>query len=156
MRRTAAFLSLFLLPVAGAHAVSPDPVDRPPLKAALTTCAAGPESEDRFAVFTGSMPAQRGTERMAMRFTLERRADGAKRFVRLRAPKLGRWERSLPGPPSPRGFIWSKRVEQLDPGAGYRAVIRFRWLDADGQLQRTAERTTPLCIQPVQDPAAAS
>lgn len=143
MRRTFVLLTLFLLPTAGAHAAAP------PLKAAVTTCSVGAEPSERFAVFTGSMPAQRGTDRMAMRFDVQRRADGMRRFVRVRAPRLGRWERSEPGR---AGFIWSKRVERLDSRASYRAIVRFRWYDVDGELQRAAQRITPVCVQP--DPRA--
>jgi hypothetical protein len=147
MRRTLALLPLLLLPVAGAQAVPVEPVERPPLRATLTTCATGPGVDERYAVFTGSMPALRRTERMSMRFEVQRREPGGKRFVRVRGPKLGRWERSEP---DRAGFVWSKRVEPLDAGAAYRAVVRFRWHDAEGDLQRSAERTTAVCVQPAQ------
>ena len=145
MRRTLAPLLLLLALPASGHAAAPE--DLPPLKAALTACATGATAADRHAVFTGSMPAQRGTARMAMRFDLLRRDEGSRRYARVKAAKLGRWERSQPGR---AGFIWSKRVEQLDDGARYRARIRFRWLDASGAAQRTVARRTPVCVQPDQ------
>lgn len=146
MRRTLAPLALLLAFPAVGHAVAA-PDELPPLKASLTSCATGPTAAERHAVFTGSMPAQRGTARMAMRFDLLRRDEGSRRYARVKAAKLGRWERSEPGR---AGFIWSKRVERLDDGASYRARIRFRWFDADGAVQRTAVRRTPVCVQPDQ------
>ena len=145
MRRTLAPLLLLLALPAPGHAVAPG--ELPPLKASLASCATGPQAADRHAVFTGSMPAQRGTARMAMRFDLLRRDDGSRDYVRVKAAKLGRWERSEAGR---AGFIWSKRVERLDDGASYRARIRFRWFDAAGAVQRTAVRRTPACAQPDQ------
>ena len=145
MRRTLVPLVLLLAFPAAGHAAAPD--DLPPLKASLTSCAAGPAAADRHAVFTGSMPAQRGTARMAMRFDLLRRDEGAREYTRVKAAKLGRWERSEPGR---AGFIWSKRVERLADGASYRARVRFRWFDAGGEVQRTAVRRTPACVQPDQ------
>ena len=145
MRRTLAPLALLLAFPAAGHAAAPG--DLPPLKASLTSCATGPTAAERHAVFTGSMPAQRGTARMAMRFDLLRRDEGSRRYERVKAAKLGRWERSEP---DRAGFIWSKRVERLDDGASYRARIRFRWFDAAGEVQRTAVRRTPVCAQPDQ------
>ncbi len=148
MRRTSLLLPLLLLalPAAG-HAAPAEPGDLPPLKASVSACSTGAAAADRFAVFTGSMPAQRGTARMSMRFDLLRRVDGSRRYVRVEAAKLGRWERSEPGR---AGFIWSKRVERLAGGATYKARIRFRWHDASGDLQREAVRRTPACVQPDQ------
>src|SRR5262249_18841553 len=52
---------------------------------------------------------------------------------------------SLPGKP---GFIYEKRVDQLQAPASYRALLRFRWYDKHGKLQRTARRTSPTCREP--------
>ena len=124
--------------------------ERPPLRASLAACESGPAASARFAVFTGSMPALRGTKRMWMRFDLEERRDGAKRWQRLRAPAFGRWDRSKV--PGASGFIYTKRVERLNEAARYRAVVRFRWLDAKGRVQREARRVTTACDQPSQRP----
>lgn len=117
----------------------------PPLRAEVSTCRTGATPAERFAVFGGSMPARRGASRMAMRFDLQIREPGDKTYRRLSAPSFGRWERSRPGR---SGFIYSKRVDGLKAPARYRAVVRFRWLDADGRTVTTATRTTPSCDQP--------
>ena len=105
----------------------------PRLRAELTECSIGS------AAFTGSMPAGAGTDRMAMRFDLY---EGERR---VRAPGLGRWERSEPGR---AGFVFTQRVEGLTAPATYRARVRFRWYDDEGNVLRRAERRTPVCRQP--------
>jgi len=117
----------------------------PPLSAALVSCQTGRDSARRHAVFTASMPSMADTRRMAMRFDLYERATGAASYVRLRVPKWGVWVRSHDGVP---GFIFTKRVDRLAPPASYRAVVRFRWYDAQGRVQGQARRETGPCRQP--------
>jgi hypothetical protein len=153
MRRTLlAPLLLWLLVAAapthvGAQA-TPPPVP-PPLKASLAACESGVTAAERFAVFTGSMPALAGTERMWMRFDLMTRATGAKRWRRVKAPAFSRWDRSAP---SRAGFVYTKRVERLEQEASYRAVVRFRWLARRGRVQRERVLRTKACLQPSQRP----
>jgi hypothetical protein len=145
MRRTFVALLAFISLVAAASGQ-----ERPPLRAALAACEAGPTAGERFAVFTGSMPAIAGTRRMAMRFDLMERRRGSRRWRRLRTPKWGRWERSTE--PGAAGFIYTKRVERLKQAARYRAVVRFRWMDGTGRVQRERRRVTSSCVQPSQRP----
>lgn len=147
MRRAPlALISLLVLAAAPAAAQAPPP----PLEASLAACETGPEGEQRLAVFTASMPALRGTRRMAMRFDLEeRRGLTPARFQRVAAPKFGRWERSRRGV---AGFVYTKRVTGLASGRWYRARVRFRWYDADGRVHRRARRATPVCHQPDRRP----
>jgi hypothetical protein len=146
MCRTPLLLVLLLLALCatGGTAYAQDP---PPLAATLAGCHDGPTAKERFAVFTASMPALRGTDRMAIRFSLEQRR--SRRWARVVAPKLGRFVRSSPGR---SGFVYTKRVEQLREGASYRAVVTFRWYRADGAVQRSVVRRTPACEQPDQRP----
>jgi hypothetical protein len=109
------------------------------LRADVTECTTGATLRDRVAAFTGAMPALPGTERMAMRFDL------FDRERRVRAAGLGTWERSEPGR---AGFVFTKRVEALAAPAAYRARVLFRWYDAEGRVQRRAERRTAVCRQP--------
>ena len=134
---------LAALPVAPAAAKARQAA--PPLRADVPTCRTGATSAERFAVFTGSMPARSGTARMAIRFTLEVRGPGDRGYQAVKAPSFDRWERSKSGR---RGFIYSKRVDGLQAPARYRAVVRFRWYASDGSVLANARRTTPLCTQP--------
>lgn len=117
----------------------------PPLRADTSTCRTGVTPAERFAVFTGSMPARRGTDRMAMRFELQIREPADRAFRTVKAPSFGRWERSQAGR---RGFIYSKRVDGLKAPARYRTVVRYRWYDDAGEVIASATRTAPQCTQP--------
>jgi hypothetical protein len=153
--RRAPFVFLLLLVLAAPASAQ----ERPKLAATLAACGTGREPEQRFAVFTGSMPARKGTYRMSMRFDLEEidleqsgaSGDQAAAAMpeRVAAPKLSRWNRSKPGV---AGFVYTKRVTKLAAGRWYRAVVRFRWHDRRGRLQRAAKRVTPFCHQPDQRP----
>lgn len=124
--------------------------DRVSLAAEVTACETGPDAEDRAVQFTGSMPAIRGAVRMAMRFDLYERRAGDEDFVRRTVPTFGRWERS---DKDVSGFVYDKRVEELDEAADYRTVVQFRWYDARGKVVRSSERTSYICRQA--DPADA-
>jgi len=142
--RRAALTALFVAFVAALPAAAQTPVFNLPLKAKLTDCHTGLQAADRFAVFVGQMPALQGTRRMWMRFDLyERNVGGTWRH--LTVPKFGTWQKSLPGKP---GFIYEKRVDQLQAPADYRVQVRFRWYDKSGKLQRAARRTTHTCHEP--------
>jgi hypothetical protein len=149
MRRTSLALIAILAAFAGAAPAGTAQQTPPKLGATLAACESGPAADQRFAVFTGSMPALRGTTRMAMRFTLLLRSRSAGDWETVRAKGFGRWERSDPGR---AGFVYSKRVERLLPGRSYRVVVRYRWYGAKGVLQRTRIRRTPVCRQTDQRP----
>ena len=141
---------LFILLVLGTAAPAQAEDEPPKLSAMLAACETGTAPDERFAVFTASMPAKPGTRRMAMRFALQTRDSESDRTIRrIDAPKLGRWNRSKRGV---KGFVYTKRVTRLEQGRWYRAVVRFRWLDADGDVQRRARRVTSFCHQPDQRP----
>jgi hypothetical protein len=149
MRRTLVALLLLCGSVAvPAFAQDAGPADRPPLKASLAACANGAGEDQRFAVFTASMPAYRGTKRMAMRFDLFVRTGGSKLWRPVKSKGFGRWERSDPGR---AGFVWTKRVERLLQGAEYRSAVRFRWYQADAPRPDRVRRS-PVCTQPDQRP----
>lgn len=156
MRRT--FVCLFLLALAAAvpafgQDAQPAPAEPspapPPLKATLAACSVGATDDQRFAVFTGSMPAYRGTRRMAMKFDLFMRPIGATSWLQVKSKGLSRWQRSGPGR---EGFVYTKRVERLLQGNEYRVTVRFRWYQAPGLKRRDRVRRTPICRQPDQRP----
>lgn len=118
----------------------------PPLRATLETCQTSPLPAERVASFVGSMPAMAAGERMQMRFDLERRRPGERRWRRARGVQgFGVWEIAMPGR---AGFVYHKRVDGLHVPASYRALVRLRWYRADGRLARRANRRTPACNQP--------
>jgi hypothetical protein len=117
----------------------------PKLAATLESCVTSPLPVERIASFVGSMPARAGGARMQMRFELERRRDGQRRWRRLKAVGFGVWERA---DPNVAGFVFTKRVTGLPVPATYRALVRFRWLAPDGTALRRAHAHTRACRQP--------
>ena len=144
MRR---LLVLILLPAVLVPAAA-SAQDRPPLRAELLRCRTGDTALTRTATFRAGMPTARGTRRMAMRFQLRERRTATGDFRAVRVPHWSDWERAEPGAP---GFVFTRRVDRLQPGAAYRALVVFRWYDADGDVQREARRLTELCAQPAGD-----
>jgi hypothetical protein len=144
MRRLVVAISMLLVS-APAGVMAADVVDRPVLRARVVTCQTGADPANRYAVFAGSMPALPSSPRMEMRFDLLQRHPGAAGYARIPLPHWGQWERT--DRPGIVGFVFTKRVEQLAAPAVYRAVIRFRWYDGDGNLVRSAKRLSAPCRQ---------
>jgi hypothetical protein len=134
MRRPLA-LALALLLLAAAPAAADA---APRLRATLATCAPG------VAEFRAAMPAIPGSVRLAMRFDLQSRAPDGGLWQRVVAPGFGTWIRSEP---RRAGLVYAKRVEGLGAPMAYRSVVRFRWLGEEGEVLRSARRTTRACEQ---------
>ena len=81
-----------------------------------------------------------GSSVLAMRFELQRRAEGA--WKPESPPGFTRWERSAP---DAAGFVYEKRVERLAAGSAYRVRVRFRWSAPDGTVLRRAARVSGAC-----------
>ena len=118
---------------------------RPKLAATLASCTTSALPVNRVATFVGSMPAAARSVRLRMRFDLERRRPGERRWRRIQAPGFGTWERSAP---NVAGFVFRRRVTGLPVPASYRARVRFQWLAADGSITRRAVARTAACHQP--------
>ena len=132
LRRLLLPLALVLLPAAPASA-------SPSASARVSGC----DPAARKVRFKGAMREIRGGVRMQMRFTLQVREDG---WERVAAPTFGTWTSSAPGK---LGYVYSKQVENLTPGA-YRVVVRFRWRATDGTVLDTARRRSKPCVVPDQ------
>ena len=98
----------------------------------------------RSATFLGRMRSISGTDHMAMRFTLLERF-GDEKLHPVDFPELRAWRFSKPGV---RDFRFKQTVTALQGGGEYRTRVEYRWLDADGNLQRKAVRTSRACRQP--------
>jgi hypothetical protein len=123
----------------------------PPLRVKLAACQSGPAAAARTATFVGSMPAVKGTKRMWMRFALLARTPPGTRYVAMKVPKLGVWQKSSPGRTS-SGFVFTQRVQALAAPGAYRALVHFRWYDKAGRLLRSTTRESSTCKQPDQRP----
>ena len=75
------------------------------------------------------MTAIPGTARMAMRIDVQERMPGEALFHTVSAPGLGVWRGS---DPKVKVYKYLKQVTNLSSPASYRALVRFRWLNAKG------------------------
>ena len=142
--RRALVLTALLLTVAPAAAPAAPPAP-PKLGATLEACTTSALPVERIASFVGSMPARAGATHMRMRFDLERRKPGERRWRRIRAEGFGVWEHANP---RVAGFVFNRRVTSLPVPAVYRALVRFEWKTADGTTRKRAREHTAACRQP--------
>jgi CARDB len=111
----------------------------------LVECVPALDAAERSATFETRMHPARGSERMQVRFTLQVKERGLPGWRRVVAEGLDRWQTSYP---HVRRYIHSKTIRNLSVPASYRTVVRFRWLDADGEVLLRARDTSRACRQP--------
>ena len=139
MRRIGLALTIAL--VAAAAALPASARDRAPANVRIAACEPGSDTATRSAAFQASMRALPGTRRMQVRLTLlERLGEGV--FQKVAAPGLEVWRMSREGA---RRFVYTQQVAGLKADAAYRVAVRYRWLDADGRVLRSARRRSDVC-----------
>jgi len=134
-----------ILAAAAAFGAAPAAAADSTARVALLSCGTGLSSGERTAVYEGRMRRVSGTRKMQMRFALQWRQPGAKRWAGIKAPGLGTWVSSNPGVKS---YTFTKRIENLAAPASYRVVVRFRWLDARGHTLHSDTIVARPCRQP--------
>jgi CARDB len=110
-----------------------------PARVKLAKCS----FETHEAAFYARMKAVEGSERMALRITLQERT-GVEGFRRVNAPGLRRWHSSKPGV---KAFGYRQVVKNLPENAIHRASVEFRWYDAEGEEIERARRRSRPCRQ---------
>jgi hypothetical protein len=133
MRRIAVVIVFFAL-AAPAQAAAPASAD-------LLSCL----PRDRAAEFEARMGMVEDGVKMKMRFTLQARKPGKKTYKRVAAPGFSSWTTAAAGTSR---YVFTRRVEGLIGPARYRALVRFRWIDARGKVILTAKRHSKACWQP--------
>jgi hypothetical protein len=133
MRRTALTIAFFALLAAPAQAA--------PAKVELTACV----PRERAAEFEARMGKVQDAAKLRMRFTLQARKPGKKAFHRVAAPGFSSWTTADPGTSR---YVFTRRVQGLIGPARYRAMVRFKWIDARGKVVLTARRFSKACRQP--------
>jgi len=109
----------------------------------VRSCEAGDTPKHRAATFYARMYAVKGTNTMAMRFTLINKAgDGPPTVVDN--PSLSQWRKSRA---KVTRFGYAQSVEGLEPGGVYAVQVQFRWLDSHGKVIRSVKRTSSSCRQ---------
>ncbi len=111
----------------------------------LLECVPALEGKERSASFEARMRPARGSLRMQVRFTLQVDEDLLGDWRRVAAPGLDQWLTSDPGVTR---YSYTKTVQNLSAPAAYRMVVRFRWLDADGEVLERSRETSRPCRQP--------
>jgi CARDB len=147
-RLAAALLAVTILAVAerGASAASGAPAG-----ARLVTCHRSPSIDQRVAAVGTWMRPIAGDTRLAVRLDLFERRAGQRWALRSDVPGLGAWVTpSDAGVGSRAGdvFRYRQAVGRLEVPAAYRFRVTFHWLDGDGNVVRSGERTTATCRQP--------
>ena len=114
-------------------------------------CHRSSDSLSRWMAVTAVMRPVSGTQHMAMRFQLLRRAPNSRTFTDVSGGDLGRWIR--PTNPSTLGaqpgdhWTVQKQVVNLSAPAVYRFRVGFRWFGSKGQALQTVFRLSALCRQ---------
>ncbi len=108
------------------------------MSATLEQCVTSEVQAERAATFAGEMASIAGSTKMEMRIDVLERAPREMAFHMVSAPGLGVWRTAAPGVKS---YRYLKEVTNLAAPAFYRAVVRYRWFNAQGpvdQDRRTA------------------
>lgn len=123
----------------------PGNANTPVATATLAQCITATEQAERSATFSGEMTMIAGAERMAMRIEFLERMPNETLYHSIEAPGLGMWRSSDPGVKTYKDL---ERITNLAAPAHYRALVRFRWLNADGHVVKHIELPTHRCVQP--------
>jgi hypothetical protein len=135
---------LALIPLIAALA-APAPAAARVASVNVTECVPSLVPEQRVASFEARARAVAFSERMQLRFTVQSKAGGELIWQRVLTPGLDGWRTSLPGV---RRYAYTRTLQNLAAPAAYRTVVRFRWLDGDGEVVRAARVTSRACRQP--------
>jgi hypothetical protein len=120
--------------------------------ATLEQCVPAAAQSERSAMFAGEMTAMPGSARMAIRIEIQELTPGEAGFRTITAPGLGVWRSSDPGV---KAYRYVKQVTNLFAPASYRAIVRFRWLNAKGHQIKSTQKHTLRCEQPSTSPLPA-
>ncbi len=113
--------------------------------ARLVACVPALAAQDRTATFEARVRPVPATDRMQVRFTLQVREGALPAWRRVVAAGLDEWLTSAPGVSR---YSYAKTVRNLSAPAAYRAVVRFRWLDAGGAVLARSRAISRTCRQP--------
>jgi len=98
----------------------------------------------RVASFEATARAIAFSDRMQLRFTVQAKSGAQPFWHRVLTPGLDGWRTSMPGV---RRYAYTRTLQNLSAPASYRTVVRFRWLDVDGDVIRGVKHKSPSCRQ---------
>ena len=112
-----------------------------PAEVRVLSCSPWQPGEGGEVSYEARMRAVPKTARMALRFRLfEKTGEGE--FHPVATDEVWRVSR-----PRVAAFVWEHRVRGLRQGATYRAVVKYRWTNANGDVIATARRRSAPCSQ---------
>ena len=129
---------------AGVPAVAAPPASSAAASVRVADCTSALEPEARSATFEARVKAIAGSDRLAVRFSLQTRGEDELGWRKVTAPGLDAWLTSDAGVGR---YGYAKTVQNLAAPASYRVVVRFRWLGPEGDVMRTARETSQACRQ---------
>lgn len=138
MSRSLLILAVSALSLCAAPASAAAPVTE---AARLVDCSPA----ERYVVFEGDIRRTRGTVRMEVRFTLQTRSPGEKKWRKVKAPGFGNWNVSSAGV---KRYVYTKRLEDLVGPGSYRVKMDFRRRGARSAVIGRSHRYTPGCTVP--------
>jgi len=137
--------SVVLIPLLAALAAPASALARPAAAVKVTECVPSLVPAQRVASFEATVRAVAFTDRMQLRFTVQAKSGAQPFWHRVLTPGLDGWRTSISGV---RRYAYTRTLQNLSAPAAYRTIVRFRWLDAEGQVVRQARVTSARCRQP--------
>jgi hypothetical protein len=125
----------------------------PPPRAALEgfVCERASNALDRVIAVVAVMRPMTGTQRMQLRFVLQRRDAGTNSFTTVQGGDLGHWRAPTPVTLGQHpNDVWRLRklVANLPGPAAYRFRVTFRWLGSSSTVLGHSSLTSETCSEP--------
>ena len=148
MRLVSAWLIAFALGAGPAIADTSQPA-----RATLDgfVCERAGNALDRVIAVDAVMRPMSGTQRMQMKFVLERKTSGSYAFAPVQGGDLGRWLEPNPVTLGQQpSDVWRLRklVANLPAPASYRFRVSFRWIGAAAAVLGRSMLTSETCSEP--------
>ncbi len=148
MRLLSAWLIAFALAAGPAVADASQPA-----RATLDgfVCERAGNALDRVIAVVGVMRPMSGTQRMQMKFVLERKTSGSYAFTPVQGGDLGRWREPNPVTLGQQpSDVWRLRklVANLPGPATYRLRVIFRWLGSGTAVLGRSMLSSETCSEP--------
>jgi hypothetical protein len=126
-------------------------VSGPPARTSLDgfVCERSSNALDRVIAVVAVMRPVTGTQRMELKFVLQRRTTGS--FATVQGGDLGHWlEPNSPTLGQHANDVWRLRklVANLPGPASYRFRVSFRWVGAGGAVLDRSTLTSATCSEP--------
>jgi hypothetical protein len=119
----------------------------PSTSAKVNSCVSANTYANRKIELSGRMAALPSANggKLQMRFDVFRKFNESRRFRLLTADGLGTWLGNTE--PTATVYVRNIALTQIETATQYKARVRYRWLDADGNVVAKKTRYTKICKQ---------